>query len=192
MTRSLELKCGRAARRNASRCRWSSRASGPNSSPRCRSRGAPPAPSPSGRTPPAESGRTSTTSRLPHPAEPEPRGLPGTSDPGLRAKPWFAERESGLARGPKPRSLPSCTRVRPEGTIRVLARLPGRAPVQPRRRGDALRKDVLVAETAYPFTLGWKDGWPNVNGAPEQLVAGYTRPPVRRQASAICSPSSGQ
>jgi hypothetical protein len=41
--------------------------------------------------------------RGPNPAEPEPRGLPRASDPGLRVKPWFAGRESGLpgVRGPK-------------------------------------------------------------------------------------------
>lgn len=44
-------------------------------------------------------------------------------------------------------------------------------------------KEVLVAETAYPFTLGWKDGWPNVIGTPEQLVAGYPATPAGQAAS---------
>ncbi len=34
-------------------------------------------------------------------------------------------------------------------------------------------KDVVVVETAYPFTLDDADGWPNIIGLPEQLVAGY-------------------
>jgi arabinogalactan endo-1,4-beta-galactosidase len=44
-------------------------------------------------------------------------------------------------------------------------------------------KEVLVAETAYPFTLGWKDGWPNVIGTPEQLVAGYPATPQGQAAN---------
>ena len=39
-------------------------------------------------------------------------------------------------------------------------------------------KDVLVVETAYPFTLGYEDAWPNIIGLPEQLVAGRLRPPL--------------
>lgn len=34
-------------------------------------------------------------------------------------------------------------------------------------------KDVMVVETAYPFTLGFNDDHPNSIGLPEQLVAGY-------------------
>lgn len=34
-------------------------------------------------------------------------------------------------------------------------------------------KGVLVAETAYPFTLDFNDSHPNSVGLPEQLVAGY-------------------
>ncbi len=34
-------------------------------------------------------------------------------------------------------------------------------------------KDVVVAETAYPFVLGDADGWGNLVGLPSQLVAGY-------------------
>ena len=38
-------------------------------------------------------------------------------------------------------------------------------------------KDVIVAETAYPFVLGDDDGWTNLIGLPEQLVAGYPATP---------------
>jgi arabinogalactan endo-1,4-beta-galactosidase len=38
-------------------------------------------------------------------------------------------------------------------------------------------KDVLVAETAYPFTLDWADDQSNIIGAPGQLVAGYEASP---------------
>jgi arabinogalactan endo-1,4-beta-galactosidase len=34
-------------------------------------------------------------------------------------------------------------------------------------------KDVVVAETAYPFVLADDDGWGNIIGLPGQLVAGY-------------------
>ncbi len=47
-------------------------------------------------------------------------------------------------------------------------------------------KDVLVAETAYPFTLDEGDSYPNAIGLPSQLVAGYLR---RRRpgSSRICA-----
>lgn len=38
-------------------------------------------------------------------------------------------------------------------------------------------KDVVVAETAYPFTLGFDDDHGNIIGLPEQLVAGYPATP---------------
>jgi arabinogalactan endo-1,4-beta-galactosidase len=38
-------------------------------------------------------------------------------------------------------------------------------------------KDVVVAETGYPFTLEDADGWPNLIGTPEQLVSGYPATP---------------
>jgi arabinogalactan endo-1,4-beta-galactosidase len=38
-------------------------------------------------------------------------------------------------------------------------------------------KDVIVAETAYPFTLDDNDGWGNIIGLPSQLVAGYPATP---------------
>lgn len=38
-------------------------------------------------------------------------------------------------------------------------------------------KDVVVAETAYPFTLDNDDFWPNLIGLPEQLVPGYPATP---------------
>ncbi len=34
-------------------------------------------------------------------------------------------------------------------------------------------KDVLIAETAYPFTLGWNDWTNNIVGNENQLIAGY-------------------
>jgi arabinogalactan endo-1,4-beta-galactosidase len=39
-------------------------------------------------------------------------------------------------------------------------------------------KDVMVAETAYPFTLGFNDSFPNAIGLPEQLVPGYPATPA--------------
>ncbi len=39
-------------------------------------------------------------------------------------------------------------------------------------------KDVIVAETAYPFVLGDDDGWTNLIGLPEQLVPGYPATPA--------------
>lgn len=44
-------------------------------------------------------------------------------------------------------------------------------------------KEVLVAETAYPFTLGWADTQSNVIGVPEQLVAGYPATPTGQAAN---------
>jgi arabinogalactan endo-1,4-beta-galactosidase len=38
-------------------------------------------------------------------------------------------------------------------------------------------KDVMVVETAYPFTLEGDDDHPNIIGLPEQLVAGYPATP---------------
>ncbi|GGJ28110.1 glycoside hydrolase family 53 protein [Deinococcus roseus] len=38
-------------------------------------------------------------------------------------------------------------------------------------------KDVILAETAYPFTLGWNDWTNNVIGLPEQLPAAYKATP---------------
>jgi arabinogalactan endo-1,4-beta-galactosidase len=43
--------------------------------------------------------------------------------------------------------------------------------------GRAFEKDVLVAETAYPFTLGWSDATHNVVGLSEQLVDGHPASP---------------
>jgi len=39
-------------------------------------------------------------------------------------------------------------------------------------------KDVVVAETAYPFVLADADGWGNIIGLPNQLVAGYPATPA--------------
>ncbi len=44
-------------------------------------------------------------------------------------------------------------------------------------------KDVLVAETAYAFTLANDDGWPNVVADPSQLVAGYAATPAGQAAN---------
>ena len=34
-------------------------------------------------------------------------------------------------------------------------------------------KEVIIAETAYPFTLGWNDWTNNIVGLPEQLLPNY-------------------
>lgn len=44
-------------------------------------------------------------------------------------------------------------------------------------------KDVFVAETAYPFTLGFDDNHGNIIGLPEQLVAGYAATPAGQAAN---------
>jgi arabinogalactan endo-1,4-beta-galactosidase len=44
-------------------------------------------------------------------------------------------------------------------------------------------KPILVAETAYPFTLADADGFPNLIGLPEQLVAGYPATPEGQTAN---------
>ena len=44
-------------------------------------------------------------------------------------------------------------------------------------------KDVVVVETAYPFTLADDDGWPNIIGLPGQLVAGYPATPEGQAAN---------
>ena len=38
-------------------------------------------------------------------------------------------------------------------------------------------KDVIVVETAYPFTLDDDDGWPNIIGLESQLTPGYSATP---------------
>jgi arabinogalactan endo-1,4-beta-galactosidase len=43
-------------------------------------------------------------------------------------------------------------------------------------------KDVVVVETAYPFTLDGVDAAPNLIGLPEQLVAGYVATPAGQAA----------
>lgn len=43
--------------------------------------------------------------------------------------------------------------------------------------GAAHSKKVLVAETAYPFTLGWNDWTNNIVGEEGQLVSGYPATP---------------
>jgi arabinogalactan endo-1,4-beta-galactosidase len=44
-------------------------------------------------------------------------------------------------------------------------------------------KDVVVVETAYPFTLADVDGFPNLIGWPSQLVAGYPATPAGQAAN---------
>jgi arabinogalactan endo-1,4-beta-galactosidase len=44
-------------------------------------------------------------------------------------------------------------------------------------------KDVFVAETAYPFTLGFDDNHANIIGLPGQLVAGYAPTPQGQAAN---------
>lgn len=44
-------------------------------------------------------------------------------------------------------------------------------------------KDVLVAETAYPFTLDFNDFHPNTIGSTDQLVAGYPATPAGQAAN---------
>jgi len=39
-------------------------------------------------------------------------------------------------------------------------------------------KPVLVAETAYPFTLGWNDWTNNIVGLDEQLIADFPATPL--------------
>lgn len=38
-------------------------------------------------------------------------------------------------------------------------------------------KPVMIAETAYPFTLGWNDNTHNITGTQDQLINGYTATP---------------
>ena len=43
-------------------------------------------------------------------------------------------------------------------------------------------KDVVVVETAYPFTLADKDGWENIIDLASELVAGYPATPEGQRA----------
>lgn len=43
-------------------------------------------------------------------------------------------------------------------------------------------KDVVVVETAYPWTLGWRDGTHNIIGLPSQLLPGYPASPEGQRA----------
>jgi arabinogalactan endo-1,4-beta-galactosidase len=43
-------------------------------------------------------------------------------------------------------------------------------------------KDIVVAETAYPFTLADDDGWENIIDTPGELVAGYPATPAGQAA----------
>ena len=46
----------------------------------------------------------------------------------------------------------------------------------------SFNKKILVAETAYPFTLGWNDYTNNIVGLPNQLVSGYDASPDGQKA----------
>lgn len=48
--------------------------------------------------------------------------------------------------------------------------------------GKRFGKEVMIAETAYPFTLGWNDWTNNVVGLEEQLVDGYPATPAGQKA----------
>jgi len=48
--------------------------------------------------------------------------------------------------------------------------------------GQKFDKEVLIAETAYPFTLGWNDWTNNVVGLEEHLVDGYPATPAGQKA----------
>ena len=39
--------------------------------------------------------------------------------------------------------------------------------------GVTFSKDIVIAETAYPFTLGWNDWTDNIVGLDEHLLSGY-------------------
>lgn len=39
---------------------------------------------------------------------------------------------------------------------------------------QTFRKPIVIAETAYPFTLGWADQTNNLVGLPDQLISGYS------------------
>lgn len=51
--------------------------------------------------------------------------------------------------------------------------------------GATFNKKVLVAETAYPFTLGWNDNTNNIVGLPNQLVSGFEATPDGQKAYLI-------
>lgn len=43
-------------------------------------------------------------------------------------------------------------------------------------------KDIIVVETAYPWTLGWRDSTHNIIGLPSQLLPGYPASPEGQRA----------
>ena len=45
--------------------------------------------------------------------------------------------------------------------------------IKPNDLGNELQKSVLIAETAYPFTLGWNDNTNNIVGLGTQLLENY-------------------
>ena len=46
-------------------------------------------------------------------------------------------------------------------------------------------KKVLIAETAYPFTLGWDDWTDNIVGTTDQLIDAYPATPQGQKAYLI-------
>lgn len=46
-----------------------------------------------------------------------------------------------------------------------------------RQLGDSFQKDVVIAETAYPFTFGWSDWTTNIIGSADQILAEYPASP---------------
>jgi arabinogalactan endo-1,4-beta-galactosidase len=48
--------------------------------------------------------------------------------------------------------------------------------------GNAIDKEILWAELAYPFTLGWNDWTNNIVGEPAHLVNGYPASPEGQRA----------
>jgi arabinogalactan endo-1,4-beta-galactosidase len=48
--------------------------------------------------------------------------------------------------------------------------------------GDSFDKEILWAELAYPFTLGWNDWTNNIVGGPTDLIEGYPATPQGQHA----------
>lgn len=51
--------------------------------------------------------------------------------------------------------------------------------------GTSFNKKVLIAETAYPFTLGWDDWTDNIVGTTDQLIDAYPATPQGQKAYLI-------
>jgi hypothetical protein len=84
-------------------------------------------------------------------------------DLGLRDKPWFAGRESGLARGPRSgvrslKSLPSCTRSRAEGTT-PRPRTAPTATTRIRQAGIGSSPTQIATMTGWAPPLANSSAW---------------------------------